>query len=83
MSVIRGVDGCKAGWLCLSVRPDETRPTATVFGPDARALLAERRLRFSTPFMRFILKSASSQSGYGRRHSGCLRGIVDGPTHSR
>lgn len=41
MSFIRGVDGCKAGWLCLSVRPGETRPTATVFGPDARALLAE------------------------------------------
>ena len=40
MSVIRGVDGCKAGWLCLSVRPGETRPTATVF-PDALTLFAE------------------------------------------
>lgn len=41
MSVIRGVDGCKAGWLCLSVRPGETRPTAAVFGRDARALFEE------------------------------------------
>lgn len=44
MSVIRGVDGCKAGWLCLSVRPGEARPTVTVFSPDARALLAEPAL---------------------------------------
>jgi predicted RNase H-like nuclease len=40
MSVIRGVDGCKAGWLCLSVRPGERRPSAIVFAPDARELLA-------------------------------------------
>ena len=44
MSVIRGVDGCKAGWLCLSVRPGEARPAVSVFGHDARALLAERAL---------------------------------------
>ena len=41
MSVIRGVDGCKAGWLCLSLRPGESRPSASVFDPDAKALFAE------------------------------------------
>ena len=41
MNLIRGVDGCKAGWLCLSVHPGETRPIAKVFGADARDLLAE------------------------------------------
>lgn len=44
MSVIRGVDGCRAGWLCLSVRPGETEPDVAVFGPDARALLVEPAL---------------------------------------
>jgi predicted RNase H-like nuclease len=41
MSFLRGVDGCKAGWLCLSLRPGESYPTATVFAPDAVALLGE------------------------------------------
>ena len=41
MSVIRGVDGSKAGWLCLSVLPGETCPTVAVFGRDARTLFAE------------------------------------------
>ena len=41
MTVIRGVDGCKAGWLCLSLRSGESRPSASVFDPDARALFAE------------------------------------------
>jgi Protein of unknown function (DUF429) len=40
LSVIRGVDGCKGGWLCLSVRPGECRPSAVVFASDARELLA-------------------------------------------
>jgi predicted RNase H-like nuclease len=40
MSIIRGVDGCKAGWLSLSVRPGERRPSAIVFAPDDRELLA-------------------------------------------
>jgi predicted RNase H-like nuclease len=41
MDVIRGVDGCKAGWLCLSARPGEVRPGVTVFAPDGLALLTQ------------------------------------------
>jgi predicted RNase H-like nuclease len=44
MDVLRGVDGCSAGWLCLSIRPGEIQPTASVFDADARALLAEPAL---------------------------------------
>ena len=44
MSVIRGVDGCKGGWLCLSVRPGGTEPSATVFNVDARDLFAQEAL---------------------------------------
>jgi len=40
MSVIRGVDGCRGGWLCLSARPGEHRPSAVVFAADACELLA-------------------------------------------
>ena len=43
-SAIRGVDGCKAGWLCLSVPPNETCPEVKVFGSDGRALLQEAAL---------------------------------------
>ena len=41
MSIIRGVDGCKAGWLCISMRPGENCPIARVFAPAAQALLDE------------------------------------------
>lgn len=42
MTIIRGIDGCKAGWLCLSLLPGESHPTARVFDIDARTLFEER-----------------------------------------
>ncbi len=39
-NVIRGVDGCKAGWLSLTIHPGNSFPTATVH-PDARSLFSE------------------------------------------
>lgn len=41
MSIVRGVDGCKAGWLCLSLRSGERYPSASVFDVDAQSLLSE------------------------------------------
>jgi predicted RNase H-like nuclease len=38
--VIRGVDGCKAGWLSLAIKSGNSFPTATVH-PDARSLFSE------------------------------------------
>jgi predicted RNase H-like nuclease len=38
MGIIRGVDGCQGGWLCLSVNGNRKKPVAQVF-PDAKSLL--------------------------------------------
>ncbi len=36
--IIRGVDGCKGGWLCLTANVSGEKPMAQVF-PDAKSLL--------------------------------------------
>jgi predicted RNase H-like nuclease len=71
MSVIRGVDGCKAGWLCLSLRPGESRPSASVFDPDAKALLAEGAI------------VTTIDIPIGLPSSGRVCCTVDGATHPR
>jgi predicted RNase H-like nuclease len=38
VAIIRGVDGCKGGWLCLSVNVNGGKLAAQVF-PDAKSLL--------------------------------------------
>ena len=38
MEIIRGVDGCQGGWLCLSLHVNGGKPVAQVF-PDAKSLL--------------------------------------------
>lgn len=38
MTIICGVDGCKGGWLCLSVNGNGSKPMAQVF-PDAKSFL--------------------------------------------
>lgn len=40
MSVIRGVDGCDAGWLCVSLDLETGRVSAQIF-KDAQALFSE------------------------------------------
>jgi len=72
--MIRGVDGCKAGWLCLSVCPGETRPTAAVYEPDARALLAEHALVVAIDIPIGLPSSGSRPvDGKARRLLGPLR----------
>ena len=38
MTIVRGVDGCKGGWLCLSLDVNAEKPAAQIF-PDAKSLL--------------------------------------------
>jgi predicted RNase H-like nuclease len=38
VGIIRGVDGCEGGWLCLTVNVKGAKPVAQVF-PDAKSLL--------------------------------------------
>jgi predicted RNase H-like nuclease len=38
VGIIRGVDGCQAGWLCLKVNVKGGKPVAQVFS-DAKSLL--------------------------------------------
>ncbi len=38
MDIIRGVDGCEGGWLCLAGNVNGGKPVAQVF-PDAKSLL--------------------------------------------
>ncbi|MGA2404088.1 MAG: DUF429 domain-containing protein [Syntrophobacteraceae bacterium] len=38
MGIIRGVDGCQGGWLCLTANVNGGKPVAQIF-PDAKSLL--------------------------------------------
>jgi len=41
MPLIAGVDGCRSGWLCLTLEGAGTMPAITVY-PDAESLLSQR-----------------------------------------
>jgi predicted RNase H-like nuclease len=40
LTIVRGVDGCPAGWLCVSLDVEGRKPIARIFA-DAEALLRD------------------------------------------